>query len=188
MQLLSNTILFVRVTISAVQVSDQARTPPTFKQDNTTFVNACGTDVLSPAADLLCRKKRDPLDRRSYSPQSRPVEFFAIKLLAPWRSLTSFYHCSFSRLVPSDFGGSSKSAWLREYSDQPQYIRHIESIAPLLKSDVPSRPSTKNVPASDTIQRPNDNLPTKQRARPSQKREGALTTCTAAMVEHQSLP
>ena len=62
-----------------------------------------------------------------------------------------------------------------------------ESLVPLSESDVPVFHIPKNVPTSDTIRRPNENLPTKQRAPPSQKRAGPQTTCRTARIEHQSL-
>ena len=50
----------------------------------------------------------------------------------------------------------------------------------------PGHPSTKK--RCSLIQRPNENLPTKQRAPRSQKRAGAEMTCQPAGIEHKILP
>ena len=134
------------------------------------------------------QEKADRFDCRSYSPPSRSVEFLATKLLASWRSLTSLYPRNSHSIVPSNFGGSLEPSWLRGNSDQPKYVRRNESLVPLLKKDCPSPSSSHNAPGSDTTRGPNENLPTKQRALPSQKRTGALMTCTTAKIKHQSLP
>ena len=87
------------------------------------------------------------------------MEFLAIKLLAPRHSLTFVYTHSFYGRVP--FDDSLKPACLRENSDQPQYVWRYESLVPILENYVLSPASTKNTLASDTIRRPNENLPTK---------------------------
>ena len=72
---------------------------------------------------MLCRKKTYTLDLRSLSPSSLPVEFFAIKVLAPWRSLTAVSPHSSHNLVPSDFDDLFKPAWLRRNIDRLQNVR-----------------------------------------------------------------
>ena len=107
------------------------------------------------------RGKADRLGPRSYSPPSRFVEFLAIKLLAPWRSLTSVYPCSSYSLVPSDFNGLFEPAWLRRNSDRPQYARRkrvacislgmtFQSYQKTLQPRVPSGAQTKSSPQSST--------------------------------------
>ena len=61
------------------------------------------------------------------------VEFLASNLLAPWRSLTSVHSRSFHSRVPSEFFGFFEPAWLRRDSDRLQYVRHNDSLVPLLK-------------------------------------------------------
>ena len=56
------------------------------------------------------------------------VEFLAIMLLAPWRSLTPVYPRSSHGPVRSDFDGSPYQPSVWEDSDQPQYVRSNKSL------------------------------------------------------------
>ena len=67
------------------------------------------------------------------------------------------YPRSFNSFVPSDFDSSLESVWLWGYSDQPQYVRHNESLGLLLKVMLKSFDYQKYAPASETIRRSNEN-------------------------------
>ena len=119
----------------------------------------------------------------------RSMEFFVIKLLAPWRSLKFIYpHSSYS-LVPSDFDGSS-SAWLRRGTAINRNTCGLTNRLYLSRRKIFQVTRLQNnAPASSgIIRRPNETLPTKQRALTSQKRASAYTACRTARTKHQSLP
>ena len=61
-------------------------------------------DIRKGCVDSVFREKNGSSRLQMYS--SRSLEFLAIKLLAPWRSLTFVYPHSSHNLEPSDFDGS----------------------------------------------------------------------------------
>ena len=149
------------------QIRYRAKTFPPSNQHNTKFVDVWRVDVLSPAAhDLVCRKKADSLDSRSYLPPNsslrgvpccqtpRSMKLLIIRLTLAV-STTSCRHPI--QLLLSGFG---------EIMIYCNNVRRTKLLALLLENGV-EPPPYKNVPASDTIARFQTNLPRSNARRPS---------------------
>ena len=117
------------------------------KQNTTPFKTSISphffADARKGCVDSVYRKKTNLLGSRSYSPSSCYVEFLVIKLLVPRHSLTSVYPHSSHSLVPSDFDGLFKPAWLQRNSDRPQYVRRKRIACTSFGKECFSLPSTK---------------------------------------------
>ena len=110
----------------------------------------------------MCRKQQI-LSAPDRSSPSRSLEFFAIKLFAPWRSLTPVDPRSFRSLMSSDLDdspyGKQRSTAIR--TNRLSYLERIFTC-------------TKNAPVSATIAASKRAHPTRNACRPP--RNGQLRT------------
>ena len=99
---------YVRYHCTVVQRYKRSiKTRPPYSQYNNTFICRCLGGELTPYR--RCTGISGSSRLQIVLATKRSMEFLAIKLIAPWRSLMSFYTHSLHSLMPSSFDGMSYS-------------------------------------------------------------------------------